>query len=203
MLIHTRVGGWLNMWIMFSTLSACMVAKCTAGISRVSSEEAVWKQRRADGRRAPEPLGGATFSLALWFASPLPVPFAWLSFLLQRYLRNVFRVMMSSSDSPLRADADGGFHLTKHDVCEFSPFFKKGIFECGSHGTGWRHRPAETKDWSNLPFIPGVASEAKTAAQGTLSHSYKIKAFSTRLGLSALLIGMMETMNRSLWSVSQ
>uniref|UniRef100_A0A3Q3M0R4 Kinesin-like protein KIF16B n=2 Tax=Labrus bergylta TaxID=56723 RepID=A0A3Q3M0R4_9LABR len=55
---------------------------------------------------------------------------------LERYLRNLFRVMLSSSSSPLRADADGGFHLTKHAVCEFSPFFKKGVFEYSSHGTG-------------------------------------------------------------------
>ncbi|CAJ1052893.1 kinesin-like protein KIF16B isoform X7 [Xyrichtys novacula] len=55
---------------------------------------------------------------------------------LERYLRNLFRVMLSSSSSPLRADADGGFHLTKHAVCEFSPFFKKGVFEYSNHGTG-------------------------------------------------------------------
>ncbi|KAM9363279.1 kinesin-like protein KIF16B [Symphorus nematophorus] len=55
---------------------------------------------------------------------------------LERYLRNLFRVMLSSSGSPLRADADGGFHLTKHAICEFSPFFKKGVFEYSSHGTG-------------------------------------------------------------------
>ncbi|XP_070840390.1 kinesin-like protein KIF16B [Chaetodon trifascialis] len=55
---------------------------------------------------------------------------------LERYLRNLFRVMLSSSSSPLRADADGGFHLTKHAICEFSPFFKKGVFEYSSHGTG-------------------------------------------------------------------
>lgn len=55
---------------------------------------------------------------------------------LQRYLRNLFRVMLSSSSSPLRADADGDFHLTKHDICEFCPFFKKGVFEYSSHGTG-------------------------------------------------------------------
>ncbi|XP_070711857.1 kinesin-like protein KIF16B [Pempheris klunzingeri] len=55
---------------------------------------------------------------------------------LERYLRNLFRVMLSSSGSPLRADADGGFCLTKHAVCEFSPFFKKGVFEYSSHGTG-------------------------------------------------------------------
>lgn len=61
-------------------------------------------------------------------------------FLLQRYLRNLFRVMLSSSSSPLRADADGHFHLTKHDICEFCPFFKKGVFEYSSHGTGWLER---------------------------------------------------------------
>uniref|UniRef100_A0A3B4V8U6 Kinesin-like protein KIF16B n=1 Tax=Seriola dumerili TaxID=41447 RepID=A0A3B4V8U6_SERDU len=55
---------------------------------------------------------------------------------LERYLRNLFRVMLSSSGSPLRTDADGGFHLSKHAICEFSPFFKKGVFEYGSHGTG-------------------------------------------------------------------
>uniref|UniRef100_A0A671VUP8 Kinesin-like protein KIF16B n=1 Tax=Sparus aurata TaxID=8175 RepID=A0A671VUP8_SPAAU len=55
---------------------------------------------------------------------------------LERYLRNLFRVMLSSSGSPLRADADGGFHLTKHAICDFSPFFKKGVFEYSSHGTG-------------------------------------------------------------------
>lgn len=55
---------------------------------------------------------------------------------LERYLRNLFRVMLSSSGSPLRADEDGGFHLTKHAICEFSPFFKKGVFEYSSHGTG-------------------------------------------------------------------
>uniref|UniRef100_A0A667XXC1 Kinesin-like protein KIF16B n=1 Tax=Myripristis murdjan TaxID=586833 RepID=A0A667XXC1_9TELE len=56
---------------------------------------------------------------------------------LERYLRNFFRVMLSSSSSsPLRADADGGFQLSKHAICEFSPFFKKGVFDYSSHGTG-------------------------------------------------------------------
>ncbi|XP_062294034.1 kinesin-like protein KIF16B [Scomber scombrus] len=55
---------------------------------------------------------------------------------LERYLRNLFRVMLSSSCSPLRVDTDSGFHLSKHAICEFSPFFKKGVFEYGSHGTG-------------------------------------------------------------------
>uniref|UniRef100_H3CAM4 Kinesin-like protein KIF16B n=1 Tax=Tetraodon nigroviridis TaxID=99883 RepID=H3CAM4_TETNG len=53
---------------------------------------------------------------------------------LERYLRNLFQVMLSSSNSPLRAD--GGLQLTKRDVCEFSPFFRKGVFEYSSHGTG-------------------------------------------------------------------
>ncbi|XP_075319385.1 kinesin-like protein KIF16B isoform X4 [Odontesthes bonariensis] len=55
---------------------------------------------------------------------------------LERYLRNVFRVMLSSSSCPLRADEDGIFRLSKLDVYEFSPFFKKGVFEYSSHGTG-------------------------------------------------------------------
>uniref|UniRef100_A0A3Q2PIZ3 Kinesin family member 16B n=1 Tax=Fundulus heteroclitus TaxID=8078 RepID=A0A3Q2PIZ3_FUNHE len=55
---------------------------------------------------------------------------------LERYLRNLFRVMLFSSGSPLRADEDGVFRLSKFDVCDFSPFFKKGVFESSSHGTG-------------------------------------------------------------------
>ncbi|KAM4595153.1 kinesin-like protein KIF16B isoform 2-T2 [Fundulus diaphanus] len=55
---------------------------------------------------------------------------------LERYLRNLFRVVLFSSGSPLRADEDGVFRLSKFDVCDFSPFFKKGVFESSSHGTG-------------------------------------------------------------------
>ncbi|MEQ2289819.1 Kinesin-like protein kif16b [Ameca splendens] len=55
---------------------------------------------------------------------------------LERYLRNLFRVMLYSFGSPLRADEDGVFRLSKFNVCEFSPFFKKGVFESSSHGTG-------------------------------------------------------------------
>uniref|UniRef100_A0A1A8QC66 Kinesin family member 16Ba n=1 Tax=Nothobranchius rachovii TaxID=451742 RepID=A0A1A8QC66_9TELE len=54
---------------------------------------------------------------------------------LERYLQNLFRIMLSSSRSPLRADEDGVFRLSKLDVCEFSAFFKKGVFESSSHGT--------------------------------------------------------------------
>ncbi|XP_026059353.1 kinesin-like protein KIF16B isoform X1 [Carassius auratus] len=56
--------------------------------------------------------------------------------LLEQYLRNFFRVMMSpSSSSPLRTD-EFGLHLSKHAVCSISPFFKKGVFDYSSHGTG-------------------------------------------------------------------
>ncbi|KAL2086530.1 hypothetical protein ACEWY4_017589 [Coilia grayii] len=56
--------------------------------------------------------------------------------LLERYLRNFFRVMMSpSSSSPLKAQEDG-VHLSKHAICDISPFFKKGVFDYSSHGTG-------------------------------------------------------------------
>ncbi|XP_033944112.1 kinesin-like protein KIF16B isoform X4 [Pseudochaenichthys georgianus] len=55
---------------------------------------------------------------------------------LERYLRSLFRVMLSSCGSPLRADANGHFHLSKHAIGEFYPFFKKGVFEHSSHGTG-------------------------------------------------------------------
>uniref|UniRef100_A0A3Q3IX78 Kinesin-like protein KIF16B n=1 Tax=Monopterus albus TaxID=43700 RepID=A0A3Q3IX78_MONAL len=55
---------------------------------------------------------------------------------LERYLRSLFRVMLSSSSSPLRSHADEGVHLSKHAICEFSSFFKKGVFEHSSHGTG-------------------------------------------------------------------
>ncbi|KAM6971984.1 kinesin-like protein KIF16B [Aplochiton taeniatus] len=56
---------------------------------------------------------------------------------LEQYLRNFFRVMTSfSSCSPLRVDSEGGPELSKHAVCEFSSFFKKGVFDYSTHGTG-------------------------------------------------------------------
>ncbi|XP_053472068.1 kinesin-like protein KIF16B isoform X1 [Ictalurus furcatus] len=56
---------------------------------------------------------------------------------LERYLRNFFQILMSSScsSSPLRTD-DSGLQLSKHAVCDISPFFKKGVFDYSSHGTG-------------------------------------------------------------------
>ncbi|XP_077102190.1 kinesin-like protein KIF16B isoform X2 [Siphateles boraxobius] len=55
---------------------------------------------------------------------------------LEQYLRNFFHVMMTSSfSSPLRTD-ECGLQLSKHAVCDISPFFKKGVFDYSSHGTG-------------------------------------------------------------------
>ncbi|XP_030635748.1 kinesin-like protein KIF16B [Chanos chanos] len=53
---------------------------------------------------------------------------------LERYLRNFFQVMMSSN-SPLRSN-DNELILSKHTVCNISPFFRKGVFDYSSHGTG-------------------------------------------------------------------
>uniref|UniRef100_A0A3B4AE76 PX domain-containing protein n=1 Tax=Periophthalmus magnuspinnatus TaxID=409849 RepID=A0A3B4AE76_9GOBI len=52
---------------------------------------------------------------------------------LQRYLRDLFALVQSWSPSPLRPDSEP---LNKHHVYEFSSFFKKGVFESSSHGTG-------------------------------------------------------------------
>ncbi|XP_073810813.1 kinesin-like protein KIF16B isoform X3 [Danio rerio] len=55
---------------------------------------------------------------------------------LEQYLRNFFRVMMStSSSSPISTD-EFGLNLSKHAVWDISPFFKKGVFDYSSHGTG-------------------------------------------------------------------
>ncbi|XP_006638645.2 kinesin-like protein KIF16B isoform X5 [Lepisosteus oculatus] len=54
---------------------------------------------------------------------------------LELYLRNFFKVMLDSPTSPLHADKTG-LQLSKHTICEFSPFFKKGVFDYSSHGTG-------------------------------------------------------------------
>ncbi|XP_056621365.1 kinesin-like protein KIF16B isoform X4 [Triplophysa dalaica] len=55
---------------------------------------------------------------------------------LEQYLRNFFHVMMSpSSSSPLRTE-ESGLQLSKHAVCSISHFFKKGVFDYSSHGTG-------------------------------------------------------------------
>lgn len=59
----------------------------------------------------------------------------WLLSLPQKYLRDFFSVMLQSATSPLHI-SKVGLTLSKHTVCEFSPFFKKGVFDYSSHGTG-------------------------------------------------------------------
>uniref|UniRef100_A0A8C8SJT7 Kinesin-like protein KIF16B n=1 Tax=Pelusios castaneus TaxID=367368 RepID=A0A8C8SJT7_9SAUR len=54
---------------------------------------------------------------------------------LEKYLRNFFCMMLKSPSSPLHTD-QAGLTLSKHAICEFSPFFKKGVFDYSSHGTG-------------------------------------------------------------------
>ncbi|XP_028740263.1 kinesin-like protein KIF16B isoform X4 [Peromyscus leucopus] len=54
---------------------------------------------------------------------------------LEKYLREFFSVMLQSATSPLHINKVG-LTLSKHTICEFSPFFKKGVFDYSSHGTG-------------------------------------------------------------------
>ncbi|XP_069464446.1 kinesin-like protein KIF16B isoform X3 [Ambystoma mexicanum] len=54
---------------------------------------------------------------------------------LEKYLRDFFTIMLKSPTSPLHIDKVG-LTLSKHTICEFSPFFKKGVFDYSSHGTG-------------------------------------------------------------------
>lgn len=61
-------------------------------------------------------------------ASPSSFPF-------KKYLREFFSVMLQSETSPLHINKVG-LTLSKHTICEFSPFFKKGVFDYSSHGTG-------------------------------------------------------------------
>lgn len=59
-----------------------------------------------------------------------------LAFLsLQTYLKNFFDAMLNSPSSPLHVNKEG-LSLSKHVICEFSSFFKKGVFDYSSHGTG-------------------------------------------------------------------
>ncbi|XP_061478581.1 kinesin-like protein KIF16B isoform X2 [Rhineura floridana] len=54
---------------------------------------------------------------------------------LEKYLRNFFDAMLNSPSSPLCVNKEG-LTLSKYAVCEFSSFFKKGVFDYSSHGTG-------------------------------------------------------------------
>ncbi|NXA52035.1 KI16B protein, partial [Nothocercus julius] len=53
---------------------------------------------------------------------------------LEKYLRSFFSAMLSSPASPLHLDKVG-LTLSKHTVCEFCSFFRKGVFDYSSHGT--------------------------------------------------------------------
>ncbi|KAM6081225.1 kinesin-like protein KIF16B isoform 2-T2 [Chlamydotis macqueenii] len=53
---------------------------------------------------------------------------------LEKYLRSFFSAMLESPSSPLHVDKVG-LTLSKHTICEFSPFFRKGVFDYSSHGT--------------------------------------------------------------------
>ncbi|NWQ92145.1 KI16B protein, partial [Burhinus bistriatus] len=53
---------------------------------------------------------------------------------LETYLRSFFSAMLKSPSSPLHLDKVG-LTLSKHTICEFSPFFRKGVFDYSSHGT--------------------------------------------------------------------
>ncbi|NWY05280.1 KI16B protein, partial [Nothoprocta ornata] len=53
---------------------------------------------------------------------------------LEKYLRSFFSAMLSSPSSPLHLDKVG-LTLSKHTICEFSSFFRKGVFDYSSHGT--------------------------------------------------------------------
>ncbi|XP_076191170.1 kinesin-like protein KIF16B isoform X5 [Aptenodytes patagonicus] len=52
----------------------------------------------------------------------------------EKYLRSFFSAMLKSPSSPLHIDKVG-LTLSKHTICEFSPFFRKGVFDYSSHGT--------------------------------------------------------------------
>ncbi|NXK12402.1 KI16B protein, partial [Herpetotheres cachinnans] len=53
---------------------------------------------------------------------------------LEKYLRSFFAAMLKSPSSPLHIDKVG-LTLSKYTICEFSPFFRKGVFDYSSHGT--------------------------------------------------------------------
>lgn len=57
-----------------------------------------------------------------------------LHFVPQKYLRSFFAALLKSPSSPLHIDKVGST-LSKHTICEFSPFFRKGVFDYSSHGT--------------------------------------------------------------------
>ncbi|XP_078452248.1 kinesin-like protein KIF16B [Lampetra planeri] len=54
---------------------------------------------------------------------------------LETYLRNFIAIMLRIPESPLNLQTAGAT-LSKHTVCEAVSFFRKGVFDSSSHGTG-------------------------------------------------------------------
>ncbi|XP_038662945.1 kinesin-like protein KIF16B isoform X2 [Scyliorhinus canicula] len=54
---------------------------------------------------------------------------------LERYLRNFLTLMLKCPTSPINPH-NKDITLSKHTLCEFTPFFRKGVFDFSSHGTG-------------------------------------------------------------------
>lgn len=54
---------------------------------------------------------------------------------LEIYLRRLLVVCSKVPQCPIY-EGQGGYGVTKQTLIEFSPFFKKGLFESGKHGTG-------------------------------------------------------------------
>lgn len=54
---------------------------------------------------------------------------------LEIYLRRLLVVCSKIPQCPFY-DGPNGYGLSKITLCEFSQFFRKGLFECGKHGTG-------------------------------------------------------------------
>lgn len=55
--------------------------------------------------------------------------------LLELYLRRLLVVCSKVPQCPIY-EGPGGLGLTRATLAQFSPFFKKGLFENGKHGTG-------------------------------------------------------------------
>nr|XP_022333940.1 kinesin-like protein KIF16B isoform X3 [Crassostrea virginica] len=53
--------------------------------------------------------------------------------LLEAYLRNLLSIFLKTADCPLHPSQCK--QLTKQDLCEYEPFFKRGLFETGKHST--------------------------------------------------------------------
>lgn len=53
--------------------------------------------------------------------------------ILQVYLRGLLSIFLQASSCDLHPSKCK--HLTKQDLCDYEPFFKRGLFETGKHST--------------------------------------------------------------------